>query len=213
MACHKGHNVRTTPAIASVALRRPHTACQSWRSESQTAVARSVRGLKWLAAVATLKQITEVLLFHSCGAKPKERTQEDAHSLPSNSHPKEHLLSRWETQTTSSIVTSTLVAFCMTKYLAQTKIRVSCVCLQRPAADANLVERLQNISLVMVGDDTHLNSCVAQAISRSLGYVPLVTAQIIEQLTQQRQVSVRIPFFVPLISPCCKSGRMHTTPV
>lgn len=64
----------------------------------------------------------------------------------------------------------------------------------------------------MVGDDTDLNSCVAQAIAKSLGYVPLVTAQIIEQLTQQRQVSVRILFSVHLFSPCCKSGRMHATP-
>ena len=61
--------------------------------------------------------------------------------------------------------------------------------LQKPrhAADAQLEERLQGISVAFVGDHTELNCAVADRLAKSLGYVPLTTPRIIQQLTQQRQ--------------------------
>ena len=61
--------------------------------------------------------------------------------------------------------------------------------LQKPrhAADAQLEERLQGISVALVGDHTELNCAVADRLAKSLGYVPLTTPRIIQQLTQQRQ--------------------------
>ena len=57
----------------------------------------------------------------------------------------------------------------------------------RHSADAQLVDRLQGISLGFIGDNTQLNCEAAQQTAKLLGYVPLTTPQIIQQLTNQRQ--------------------------
>lgn len=57
---------------------------------------------------------------------------------------------------------------------------------QRHSADAQLVDRLQGISLGLVGDNTALNIEVADQLAKSLGYVPLATSRIIQDLTHQR---------------------------
>ena len=57
---------------------------------------------------------------------------------------------------------------------------------QRHSADAQLVDRLQGISLGLVGDNSALNIAVADQLARSLGYIPLATSRIILDLTQQR---------------------------
>ncbi|KAL0018672.1 hypothetical protein WJX79_008538 [Trebouxia sp. C0005] len=56
---------------------------------------------------------------------------------------------------------------------------------QRHSADAQLVDRLQGISLGLVGDNSALNIAVADQLARSLGYIPLATSRIILDLTQQ----------------------------
>ena len=61
---------------------------------------------------------------------------------------------------------------------------------QRHAADARLEERLQGISIALVGDHTDLNCAVADQLAKNLGYVPVATSRIIQQLTQQRQESL-----------------------
>lgn len=55
----------------------------------------------------------------------------------------------------------------------------------RHSADAQLVDRLQGISLGFVGDNTELNCEVAEQTARLLEYVPLATPRIIQQLTGQ----------------------------
>ncbi|KAL3132411.1 hypothetical protein ABBQ32_008971 [Trebouxia sp. C0010 RCD-2024] len=55
----------------------------------------------------------------------------------------------------------------------------------RHSADAQLVDRLQGISLGFVGDNTQLNCEVAEHTAKLLEYVPLATPRIIQQLTGQ----------------------------
>lgn len=57
---------------------------------------------------------------------------------------------------------------------------------QRHLADAQLEDRLQGISLCIVGDSTALNCEVANRLAKNLGYVPLATSRIIQDLTKQR---------------------------
>lgn len=59
----------------------------------------------------------------------------------------------------------------------------------RHSADAQLVDRLQGISLGFLGDNTQLNCEVAEQAARLLEYVPLTTPRIIQQLTGQRYVA------------------------
>ena len=59
----------------------------------------------------------------------------------------------------------------------------------RHSADAQLVDRLQGISLAFLGDNTQLNCEVAEQAARLLEYVPLTTPRIMQQLTGQRYVA------------------------
>lgn len=59
----------------------------------------------------------------------------------------------------------------------------------RHSADAQLVDRLQGISLGFIGDNTQLNCEVAEQAAKLLMYVPLTTPRIIQQVTGQRYMA------------------------
>lgn len=56
---------------------------------------------------------------------------------------------------------------------------------QVPGLNAPLAARLQGISITLVGDSTELNCELARQLARTLGYTPLATCAILQQLTGQ----------------------------
>ena len=65
----------------------------------------------------------------------------------------------------------------------------ACQCLLRmqvPGPNAPLAARLQGISITLVGDSTELNCELARQLARTLGYTPLATCTILQQLTGHR---------------------------
>ena len=58
--------------------------------------------------------------------------------------------------------------------------------MQVPGPNAPLAARLQGISITLVGDSTELNCELARQLARTLGYIPLATCTILQQLTGQR---------------------------